>query len=88
MGFNSGFKGLKRLLKFRPTNANNCVRFTIKLKKPLTHTCFRPDWAIIREHNNYTKLMFDISISCMWRNCWKFFSVENVQWTELWTELG
>jgi len=54
---------LMRLLKFRPTNAHKCIRFTIILQKSLTQTCFGPDWPIIREYNNYTKWLLHISIS-------------------------
>jgi hypothetical protein len=69
---------LMRLLILRPTNAHNCIRFTIILQKSLNCTCFGPDWPISMEYNNYKKWMLHKSISFMWRNCWKFFSVEYV----------
>jgi len=47
-------------LQFKQTNANNCIKFTIKLYKTITATCCGHFWPIIGEYNDSIKRLIEI----------------------------
>ena len=51
---------LSHLLHFKPTNANNHIRFRIILQKPQNPICFGPYWPITWEYNNCIKQLLNI----------------------------
>lgn len=53
-----------QLLQFQPTNAHNCIRFTVILQKPVTGTHFRLYWPVIREYNSCVKWLLNIAVCC------------------------
>ena len=50
-----------KLLQFKQTNANNCIKFTITLYKTITATCCGLFWPIIGEYNDSIKCLIDIT---------------------------